>query len=55
MQESISVPNSGSFENKENTSSQMGHANKKYIKNKHSSDVLFYNYRVINFITSYCV
>jgi hypothetical protein len=29
MPESISVPNSGSFENKENTGSQMGHANKK--------------------------
>jgi hypothetical protein len=29
MPESISEPNSGSFENKENTGSQMGHANKK--------------------------
>ncbi len=29
MPELISVPNSGSFKNKENTGSQMGHANKK--------------------------
>ncbi len=27
-------PSSGSFENKENTGSQMGHANKKILKNK---------------------
>ncbi len=33
MPESISVPSSGSFENKENIGSQMGHANKKkYLK-----------------------
>jgi hypothetical protein len=29
MPELISAPSSGSFENKENTGSQMGHANKK--------------------------
>jgi hypothetical protein len=28
----ISVPNSGSFENKENTGNQMGHTNKKILK-----------------------
>ncbi len=33
MPESISVPSSGSFENKnKNTGSQMGHTNKKYLK-----------------------
>jgi hypothetical protein len=32
MPESISVPNSGSLENKENTGSQMGHANKNYLE-----------------------
>jgi hypothetical protein len=33
MQGSISVPSSGSFENKENIGSHMGHANKKkYLK-----------------------
>jgi hypothetical protein len=31
MPESISVPNSGSFENKENTGSQMKHAIKKIL------------------------
>jgi hypothetical protein len=31
-QGSISVPNSGSFENKENTGSQMGHAKKNLTK-----------------------
>ncbi len=34
MPGSIAVPNSGSFENKENTGSRMGHANKKNIKKK---------------------
>jgi hypothetical protein len=34
MPESISVPSSGSFENKENTGSQMGHTNKKIFKKK---------------------
>jgi hypothetical protein len=35
MPGSILVPNSGTFENKENTGSQMGHANKKiFLKNK---------------------
>jgi hypothetical protein len=32
MPELMSVPNSGSFENKENTGSQMEHANKKSLK-----------------------
>jgi hypothetical protein len=32
MPESISVPSSGSFENKENTGSQMGQTNKKKKK-----------------------
>jgi hypothetical protein len=31
MPEMISVPNSGSFEKKENTGSQMGHTSKKNI------------------------
>jgi hypothetical protein len=34
MAGSISVPNSGLFENKENSGSQMGHSNKKYKKIK---------------------
>ncbi len=35
MPELISVPNSGSIENKENTGSQMGHTNKKiFLKNR---------------------
>ncbi len=34
MPESISVPSSGSFKNKENTGSQMGHANKKMFEKK---------------------
>ncbi len=39
MPESISVPSSGSFENKENTGSQMGHTNKKILqKNKNFYD-----------------
>jgi hypothetical protein len=33
----ISVPNFGSFKNKENTGSRMGHANKKYEKNNSHS------------------
>ncbi len=33
MPGSISVPNSGSFENNKNTGSQMGQANKKYLDN----------------------
>jgi hypothetical protein len=32
MPDLISVPNSGSFENKENTGNLMGHANKKIFK-----------------------
>jgi hypothetical protein len=37
MPESISVPSSGSFENKENTGSQMGQTNKKILKKKNSA------------------
>jgi len=39
MPESISVPSSGSFENKENTGSQMGNANKKNSMKKVTTKV----------------
>jgi hypothetical protein len=41
MPESISAPKSGSFENKENTGSQMGHADKKIFKNNYSMSIPF--------------
>ncbi len=46
MPESISAPKSGSFEYKENTGSQMGHADKKIFWKKNYSMSIPFNFDV---------